>query len=196
MEMNVMLPDLISRLGQFVDDLEKRKAEKVDPPRKKSQLFKPIQQAWWVPLVFCVALLAVPHSKPTLPKSQSLPATLQITVGGKKIYLEHALTIDQRNIGLMGRADLRDDQGMLFLLTDIPRPYKISMKNIAFPVDFVFVDGINVVKVITLQPCSRDCLIIKVEDKSSFLVELKAGTAKKLGIEAGSRIELSKNKNL
>jgi uncharacterized protein len=196
MEMNVMLPDLISRLGQFVDNLEKRKAEKVDLPRKKSQIFKPIQQAWWVPLVFCVALLAVPHGKPTLPKSQSLPATLQLTVSGKKIYLEHALTIDQRNIGLMGRADLRDDQGMLFLLTDIPRPYKISMKNIAFPVDFVFVDGINVVKVITLQPCSRDCLTIQIEDKSSFLVELKSGTAKKLSIEAGSRVELSKNKNL
>jgi uncharacterized protein len=181
MEMNAMLPDLISRLGQFVDNLEKRKAAKVDPPRKKSQLFKPIQQAWWVPLVFCVALL---------------PATLQLTVGGKKIYLEHALTIDQRNIGLMGRADLRDDQGMLFLLTDIPRPYKISMKNIAFPVDFVFVDGINVVKVITLQPCSRDCLTIKVDDKSSFLVELKAGTAKNLGIVSGSGVEVVKNKNL
>jgi uncharacterized protein len=196
MEMNAMLPDLISRLGQFVDNLEKRKAEKVDPPRKKSQLFKPIQQVWWVPLVFSVALLALPHSKPTLPKSQLLPATLQLTVGGKNIYLEHALTIDQRNIGLMGRADMQDDRGMLFLLTDIPRPYKISMKNIAFPVDFVFVDGINVVKVITLQPCSRDCTTVKVEDKSSFLVELKASTAKKLGIEAGSRVEVSKNKIL
>ncbi len=193
MEMNQMLPDLLFKLGRYVDNHQKKRAELQE---KGVKVFNPAKQLWWVPVVVCLTLLITRPTKPNLTKTQSLPVDVQLTVGTNKVDLERPQTLEQRNIGLMGRKTIADDRGMLILLSDIARPYKINMTNIGFPVDFVFVNGITVVKIVTLQPCdSRNCPVTEIEDKSSFLIQMKAGTAQKLGLKQGSKIKISKRKN-
>lgn len=193
MEMNKMLPDLIFKLGKFVDNQQKRRAELEESGVK---IFNPVKQLWWVPVIVCLTLLLTRPTKSNLTKkTQLLPVDIQLTVGNKKINLERPLTLEQRNIGLMGRKTIPDDRGMLILLTDIARPYKANMTNIGFPIDFIFVNGVTIVNVTTLQPCSGSCPIIEIEDKSSFLIQVKAGTAQRLGLKQGSKIKISKKEN-
>jgi uncharacterized protein len=170
------------------DNTEKSKKQPAVTP------WKIIQNFWWIPMILCVVVAIIPRKNSPVAESQLFPATLQLTVSGQNIDLEEALTAEQQQVGLSGRTDLPENRGMLFPLKGHPLPYKISMKRVAFPVDFVFVDFSNVGTVITLQPCVKDCPETKVTEKFDFLIELKGGVANKLGLKPGARVAVSRKK--
>lgn len=73
-------------------------------------------------------------------------ANLQkIQIGGAVIYAEVATTPAQKELGLGNRASLRADGGMIFPFTKLSRP-TFWMKNMNFPLDFIWVRDMKVVE--------------------------------------------------
>ena len=101
--------------------------------------------------------------------------------------IELASTEDQLSQGLMFRKNLAADAGMLF---DFGRPRQVTMwmKNTLIPLDMLFMDRTGQVIYIeqyavpgTLQPRGPSDPVLGV-------LEVAAGTARRLGLHAGDRI--------
>lgn len=94
---------------------------------------------------------------------------------------------ERRARGLMFVKHLADDEGMLFIY-DRAQPIAMWMKNTFIPLDMVFVaaDG----KVINVAENTEPHSLKTIESNGDALgvIELKAGTAKKLRIAKGARV--------
>ena len=102
--------------------------------------------------------------------------------------VEMALTAEQRSQGLQFRRFLAADAGMLFDFGETA-PVAMWMLNTPIPLDMVFVDAAGwVVRVVeNTTPHSLD--VISSEEPVRGVLEVAAGTAGRLAIRKGSRIE-------
>jgi uncharacterized membrane protein (UPF0127 family) len=93
-----------------------------------------------------------------------------------------------REQGLMFVRDMRPDQAMIFLY-EPPQRVAMWMKNTLLPLDMLFVDEAGCVAktVRDAMPGSLDA--ISADGQIALVVELKGGTTKALGIEAGDRVQ-------
>lgn len=92
----------------------------------------------------------------------------------------------ERSAGLMYRNFLPEDRGMLFVFPQ-QRQVGFWMKNTPLPLDLVFIDANGVVQGIRPgEPFSEAAISPGVPVQ--FVLELKRGTAAKMGIEEGSEI--------
>jgi len=93
-----------------------------------------------------------------------------------------------REQGLMFVRDIRPDQAMFFVY-DPPQHVAMWMKNTLLPLDMLFVDEAGCVAKIVrdARPGSLDT--ISADGQIALVVELKGGSTKALGIEAGDRIQ-------
>jgi len=93
-----------------------------------------------------------------------------------------------REQGLMFVRDMRPDQAMFFVY-EPPQHVAMWMKNTLLPLDMLFVDEAGCVAktVRDARPGSLDT--ISADGQIALVVELKGGTAKALGIEAGDRVQ-------
>jgi uncharacterized membrane protein (UPF0127 family) len=89
--------------------------------------------------------------------------------------------------GLMFVRDIRPDQAMIFVY-EPPQYVAMWMKNTLLPLDMLFVDAAGcVVKTVhEARPQSLDK--ISANASVALVVELKGGTTRTLGIEAGDRV--------
>lgn len=92
-----------------------------------------------------------------------------------------------RQLGLMHVSDMKDDAGMLFVYPK-SQPIAMWMKNTILSLDMLFVaaDGrvVNIAENTTPQSLAE----IKSAGPVLGVIELKAGTAKRLHITAGARV--------
>jgi uncharacterized protein len=127
------------------------------------------------------------------PQGQKLPITARARMGDVSIQLEVARTPQQQSKGLMFRAALPDNRGMLFPF-DPPRPVHFWMKNVPVPLDMVFLrDGEVKAIAANVPPCTEEpCPIYgpQREIEIDRVIELRAGRAAELGLKAGDRIEI------
>lgn len=121
---------------------------------------------------------------PDLPKSQVLAIT---STGSHRFDVWIAADDRSREQGLMHVRALPPDHGMLFLF-DEPQDAAFWMKNTFISLDLVFIgkDGVVVnvardTKPMSLQPIPSVAPVLAV-------LELEAGTTKRIGLSAGSRI--------
>jgi len=100
---------------------------------------------------------------------------------------EIADTDELRARGLMFRHKLPPDQAMLFDF-GAPRPAAMWMKNTYISLDMLFVraDGTIAAVAENTEPLSLQ--IISVQEPVKGVVELAAGTAKKLGIKRDDKV--------
>lgn len=115
------------------------------------------------------------------------PLTFETASGPKTFQIEVADTPKQREVGLMYRRSMPEDHGMLF---DFGRPQDISMwmQNTYVSLDMVFVgeDG-RVTRVAeNTEPLSTR--IISSEGPARYVVELLAGSAKRIGLKSGDKV--------
>jgi uncharacterized membrane protein (UPF0127 family) len=91
--------------------------------------------------------------------------------------------------GLMFVRDIRPDQAMIFVY-EPPQHVAMWMKNTLLPLDMLFVDEAGCVAktVRDAKPGSLDT-ISAADWQIALVVELKGGTTKALGIEAGDRVQ-------
>jgi uncharacterized protein len=113
--------------------------------------------------------------------------TLTTTDGEKKISAEIAASGPEQEQGLMFRTRIGDDEGMLFTY---PKPHSITMwmRNTYISLDMIFIGGDG--RVIRVEegtePLSER--VIASGELAQAVLELKAGTAGRLGLKRGDRV--------
>ena len=123
------------------------------------------------------ASAGVPQSLPSIP----LQAGLYI------IQAEVARTPQEREIGLMHRADLPTQRGMLFVF-EVPAVQCFWMKNTLIPLSAAFLqDDGTIVNIVDMQPRTLDS---HCSDKPvRYVLEMNQGWFAKRGLKPGSRID-------
>jgi len=106
---------------------------------------------------------------------------------GYAFDVEIATTQPQQRLGLMHRDSLAADAGMLFVY-DPPRRIAMWMKNTKISLDMVFAGRSGTIFYIheNAQPMSED--LIPSPADTAYVLELPAGTARRLGIQTGDKL--------
>jgi uncharacterized protein len=122
--------------------------------------------------------------------ADSLPrdvVLLETSSSQYRFEVEVADDATERSEGLMGRAYLADNAGMLFLYPET-RPVEFWMKNTPLSLDIVFVreDGVIARIAESTTPMSED--LIASGEPVRAVLEVKAGTMRQLGVAVGDRL--------
>jgi uncharacterized membrane protein (UPF0127 family) len=113
-----------------------------------------------------------------------------VTLHGKRFSTEFAVDDASRELGLMNRTQLAADHSMLFVFVD-DQPRAFWMKNTLIPLDILYFDKDRklVSMQLNAQPCKADpCAIYPSDGNARYVLELKAGTAGKLGLKLGESL--------
>ena len=156
-----------------------------------------IRRNWLVPGALAMALVAAfafLHAARGFADGRAMilpvdPAPLvAVTAQGERSFtIEIAEDTAERSAGLMYRQDMADDHGMLFVFEQT-REVAFWMKNTPMPLDLVFVGQDGTISSIRQgEPQSQ--AVIGSGAPVRFVLELKAGTAARQGIEAGDLLK-------
>jgi uncharacterized membrane protein (UPF0127 family) len=136
-------------------------------------------------MAFAPSLRAA-DQEPMLLAVDPQPLVAETGGGSKSFTIEIADSPDERSRGLMFRADMPADRGMLFVF-EAERPVAFWMKNTPMPLDLVFIDNAGTVRsVLPGEPFSE--AVISPGMPVRFVLELKAGTAAGNGIRVGDQV--------
>ncbi|MCL1468279.1 DUF192 domain-containing protein [Argonema galeatum] len=122
---------------------------------------------------------------------QMLPISATAKMAGEVIELEVTRTPEQQALGLMYRASLQDNRGMLFEFQP-PQPVSFWMKNVRISLDMIFLRG-GVVKAIAanVPPCTATpCPTYGPKTEVDQVIELRGGRAAQLGVKVGQQVEI------
>ncbi len=157
-----------------------------------------------LPIVLGVLLISCSQQTPAKPPDITVPPTrasvnnlgqrLPISAvanldDGTQIELEVARTPQQQAMGLMYRAALPDNRGMLFNFPS-PQPVSFWMKNVPVALDMVFLRN-GVVQYIeaAAPPCSKEpCPTYGPRTPIDQVIELRSGRAAELGLKKGDEV--------
>jgi uncharacterized membrane protein (UPF0127 family) len=135
-------------------------------------------------LAACVALCAV------APAQAGGQATLEIVskTGVHAFIVELATNDNERSRGLMFRKELPEGRGMLF---DFERdqPVAFWMHNTYIPLDMIFIRGDGSILRIAENTEPLSDRLVPSGGPVRAVLEVIAGTARKLGIAPGDRVE-------
>jgi len=115
-----------------------------------------------------------------------------VVLGGERFSVELAETREKQALGLMFREELPDDHGMVFLFPN-EAPRRFWMKNTRIPLDiFYFDENLALVSVSeNTPPCrTQRCPSYPSAGPAKVVLELNAGKAAALGVQAGDVLEL------
>jgi uncharacterized membrane protein (UPF0127 family) len=142
--------------------------------------------------LLAAAVLGCPSSPapPSGPAASPAPAARVVLPSGAALTVELATTDAERSQGLMYRASMPQDAGMVFLFDGLEiRPF--WMKNCHFPLDLIYTlrDGTIVDVLKNVPPCKADpCPSYPPKEKADTVVEVNAGIAEKNGAVAGAKL--------
>lgn len=132
-----------------------------------------------------------PSSGPALPPTASQESGPRAFLpDGRVVFLEVARTPEQLAQGLMFRASMPADAGMVFLF-EKAGPQAFWMKNCHFPLDMVFLlaDGTVTALLESVPPCSQDpCPNYPAGADADTVLELNAGIARESGVSVGKKV--------
>jgi len=147
----------------------------------------------FIALAFAFSLLAILAQIKT-PSVENKEVSFKFSepamLGGQQIWLEKAETDKERIKGLSGQKGLAPNQGLLFVFPT-PGLYSIWMKDMLFPIDVFWLnENLAVIHIEErLTPESFPQGFVSAEP-ASFVLEMIAGSAERLGIELGESLEL------
>lgn len=112
---------------------------------------------------------------------------IETRTGAHEFQVELAITPEQRSRGLMFRTELAPDAGMLFLGAS-DRVQTMWMANTVLPLDMLFIEADGTIATIAENtiPFSRE--IISSRRPVRAVLELNAGTVRRLGIRVGDKV--------
>jgi uncharacterized protein len=129
----------------------------------------------------------------TTPPDFNDDATVTVRVDQARVRAEVATSSQKLAKGLMGRAPLSDDQGMLFVY-DEPSSPPIWMKGMTFPIDIVWISRDTVTQVTPNVPpakkgvASEDLPRYKPDGPVDKVLETSAGWAKRHSVQPGDPV--------
>jgi len=119
------------------------------------------------------------------------PLTSKVRIRATVITTDVALTEAQKQKGLGGRENLAKDRGMLFPYTH-KEQYNFWMRDMRFPLDFLWIDDATIVDLTENVPYPKGNekpIITTPRTPVNKVLELSAGTIKRLGIQIGDTVE-------
>jgi len=104
------------------------------------------------------------------------------------VHVEIADTAAARELGLMYRQHLAEDEGMLFVFKQ-PQHLTFWMKNTVIPLDMIFAgaDGTVAGIIVNAEPFSERQL--SVGGDSQYVLEVNGGFAQRHGIKPGDKLQ-------
>lgn len=129
-------------------------------------------------------------SEPIQEKKEQGPVETLLQVGQRSLSVEVVTDPEAMVLGLGGRGQLAENQGMLFL-HEKPAKYVYSMKGMNFGLDFVFINQGRIVELKENIPKDFSGEIFSEKDYDSVL-EVPAGWAEKKGIKVGDEVSAQK----
>ena len=116
-----------------------------------------------------------------------------VTDAGRHDFnIELALTPEQRSQGLMYRRELAADAGMLFDFGTRAGRASMWMKNTYIPLDMLFIVADGEIESIAERTTPQSLEAVSSRGPVRYVLELNGGTAARLGIRPGDRVELPK----
>ena len=108
---------------------------------------------------------------------------------GETLYfnIELAASADEQAKGMMYRTEMGDYDGMLFVFPD-ESMRTFWMKNTLIPLDMLFLDHAGRIHHIHHSALPQDLSYISSKYPSKAVLEIKGGTAAKLGIKVGDHV--------
>ncbi|MBY0296728.1 MAG: DUF192 domain-containing protein [Methylobacterium sp.] len=135
-------------------------------------------------LVLALALLA----RPAFAEGPTEPLTIASRSGRHAFKVEVMRDEAGRAQGLMYRRTMAPDRGMLFDFAQVA-PVSMWMKNTYLPLDMLFIRADGTVARIAADTEPLSTRTISSGEPVLAVLELNAGTAAKLGIRAGDKVE-------
>jgi len=115
------------------------------------------------------------------------PVTLVSESGRHVIKAEIADTPEARGVGLMFRRNLGADKGMLFIY-DEPQSITMWMKNTYISLDMIFADAKGTIIRIARDTEPFSTKIIEAGGSAKAVLEVPAGTARRLRLKRGDKL--------
>lgn len=112
---------------------------------------------------------------------------IETTNGVHSFDVEIATNDEQRARGLMFRNEMAPDAGMLFLYRR-DRVLTMWMANTYIPLDMLFIGGDGRIVRIAENTIPLSRTTVSSRKRARAVLELNAGTARRLGINAGDRV--------
>lgn len=134
---------------------------------------------------FSVILVAVDARATEAPPIETL--TVQSAAGEHVFLVEIARTEPQRARGLMFREAMAPDAGMLFIFEMEGERY-FWMKNTPLSLDIIFLDASGAIVSIAENTTPFSEKTISSHGVSLYVLEVLAGTSRRLGISAGDKV--------
>jgi hypothetical protein len=121
------------------------------------------------------------------------PLSATITIGNTKFTVDLAVTPKDKLTGLSFRKVLLPQHGMLFIYENKDK-YPFWMKDMNFPLDFVWIDGNKVVDITTnIPPATTDNLsVVAPVAPINKVLEINAGEVNKFNIQIGDTVTFNK----
>jgi uncharacterized membrane protein (UPF0127 family) len=121
-----------------------------------------------------------------------LPSSRVYLPGEDFIEAELATTEEDRQRGLMHRAELPNDRGMLFFFPS-PGQHGFWMSETLIPLDIIWLDASRRIVSISAdaEPCpsGASCPVYSPSTPAQFVLELAAGEAARRNIQTGDRLD-------
>jgi uncharacterized protein len=142
-------------------------------------------------LAFAVMLVAVAArlvaSPPAARSAEQQILEIASKTGVHVFSVELAVTDEERSRGLMFRRSVPESYGMLF---DFKRDQEVTMwmRNTYVSLDMIFIQSDGRIRRIAENTETESDKIIPSGGQVRAVLEVAAGTARKLGIEAGDRV--------
>lgn len=118
------------------------------------------------------------------------PKTAILTYSGNQVFLEVKATLTEQAIGLQGRESLPPQSGVLFPVSP-PKLVKVWMYRVKFPIDIIFLRDNQIQGILySTPPChiAKNCKIYRSTNTVDTVIEVAAGTAKRLNLKVGTKI--------
>lgn len=126
------------------------------------------------------ALFALTPAQPGL-------AEIALTVGNVAVTAEVADDPDEKTVGLMGRKELEEGKGMLFVFSR-PQAMGFWMKDTLIPLSIAYINGEGIIREIhDMQPLDESGVSSVFQDLL-YALEVPQGWFAKNGILAGDKV--------
>lgn len=112
-----------------------------------------------------------------------------VQVGAKSVKMQLAIKPREMEHGLMGREDLKSDEGMLFLY-DAPQRMSFWMRNTPTPLDIGFFTADGVLKEVYQMYPFDETPVMSQSLELQFALEMKQGWFEFNGVKPGSKLDL------
>ena len=146
-------------------------------------------------IIIAVFLFQSNARVPELPFLPRPSVLWEVEINGALLKVEIADTQDKRSKGLGGKQPLASDEGMLFIFPKADK-HPFWMKGLSFPLDFVWIRENKVVDVLQNIPppqpeqTDESLPIYSSNEPADKVLEVLAGTAKRLNIKAGDLVKI------